>query len=62
MTEDQPKDSLKPEYFDDVYNAQDDPWNFETSEYEAANMRRRSLHCLIQITIQRSKSAVQSAF
>ncbi|MEJ7861852.1 MAG: SAM-dependent methyltransferase [Pyrinomonadaceae bacterium] len=28
--------SLAPEYFDDVYNANDDPWNFASSEYEAA--------------------------
>lgn len=28
--------SLAPEYFDDVYNAADDPWNFTSSEYEAA--------------------------
>jgi SAM-dependent methyltransferase len=28
--------SLAPEYFDDVYNAADDPWNFISSEYEAA--------------------------
>lgn len=26
--------SLSPEYFEDVYNASDDPWNFATSEYE----------------------------
>ena len=29
------KDTLKKEYFEDVYQANDDPWNFETSEYEA---------------------------
>lgn len=29
------KKSLAPEYFEDVYNAKDDPWNFTTSEYEA---------------------------
>ena len=28
--------TLAPEYFEDVYNASDDPWNFTTSEYEAA--------------------------
>ena len=27
--------SLPPSYFEDVYAASDDPWNFETSEYEA---------------------------
>lgn len=27
--------SLAPEYFETVYNASDDPWNFTTSEYEA---------------------------
>lgn len=28
--------TLKSEYFDQVYAANDDPWNFETSDYEAA--------------------------
>ena len=28
--------SLAPEYFDDVYNANEDPWNFASSDYEAA--------------------------
>lgn len=28
------KQSLNSEYFKDVYDANDDPWNFETSEYE----------------------------
>jgi len=28
--------SLAPEYFDNVYNHSDDPWNFASSEYEAA--------------------------
>ena len=30
------KQSLSSEYFKDVYDASEDPWNFETSEYEAA--------------------------
>lgn len=30
------KKSLDSDYFKDVYDANDDPWNFETSEYEAA--------------------------
>jgi SAM-dependent methyltransferase len=30
------KETLPPRYFDDVYAASADPWNFETSEYEAA--------------------------
>lgn len=30
------KQSLSSEYFRDVYDASEDPWNFETSEYEAA--------------------------
>lgn len=30
------KKSLTTEYFDDVYAAKDDPWDFATSEYEAA--------------------------
>jgi len=29
------KKSLDPEYFKGVYDASEDPWNFETSEYEA---------------------------
>lgn len=29
------KKSLDANYFKDVYDANDDPWNFETSEYEA---------------------------
>lgn len=33
MTE---KKSLAAEYFDDVYTAKDDPWDFATSDYEAA--------------------------
>lgn len=28
--------SLTPNYFDDVYRANDDPWNFTTSDYERA--------------------------
>ncbi|MDQ2746497.1 MAG: nodulation S family protein [Acidobacteriota bacterium] len=30
------KKSLAPEYFEAVYDAHDDPWNFASSEYEAA--------------------------
>jgi cyclopropane fatty-acyl-phospholipid synthase-like methyltransferase len=30
------KKSLNADYFKEVYDANDDPWNFETSEYEAA--------------------------
>ena len=30
------KKSLQTDYFKHVYEANDDPWNFETSEYEAA--------------------------
>jgi SAM-dependent methyltransferase len=29
-------DSLLPSYFDDLYRANPDPWQFETSDYEAA--------------------------
>ena len=36
MNDDPPKKSLAPEYFEDVYNAEDDPWNFAASEYEAS--------------------------
>ena len=31
-----PSATLKPEYFDDVYAAKDDPWEFTTSDYERA--------------------------
>ncbi len=27
-------ESLKPDYFDDVYRANEDPWNFQSSPYE----------------------------
>jgi SAM-dependent methyltransferase len=30
------KPSLPPSYFDELYNADPDPWKFETSEYEAS--------------------------
>ncbi len=30
------RQSLPPSYFDQLYGAQDDPWNFEKSEYEAS--------------------------
>lgn len=29
-------ESLQPKYFDDVYGASGDPWNYQTSEYEKA--------------------------
>ena len=29
-----PLQSLNPDYFEKVYEANDDPWNFETSDYE----------------------------
>jgi SAM-dependent methyltransferase len=35
MNENQPN-TLPPEYFDQVYQANRDPWNFETSPYEQA--------------------------
>lgn len=35
MNDEPVKKSLAPEYFDAVYNAKDDPWDFTTSEYEA---------------------------
>jgi hypothetical protein len=31
----QPKDSLQPSYFEDLYRQNPDPWDFETSDYEA---------------------------
>ncbi|PSB11977.1 methyltransferase [Pleurocapsa sp. CCALA 161] len=30
-----PKNSLPPSYFEDMYRANPDPWDFETSDYEA---------------------------
>lgn len=36
MNESNRKKSLTAEYFEDVYDASDDPWNFASSEYEAA--------------------------
>lgn len=29
------KNTLNPDYFEKVYEANDDPWNFQTSEYES---------------------------
>ncbi len=39
-----PGGSLPPSYFDDVYAASPDPWNFETSEYEAGKYRDTLAH------------------
>ncbi len=36
MPNDRAPDSLTPEYFDGVYRANADPWNFASSPYEAA--------------------------
>lgn len=36
MNERNSKGSLTPEYFEDVYNTNDDPWNFASSDYEKA--------------------------
>lgn len=36
MIDTESKKSLPPEYFEDVYKANDDPWNFASSEYEDA--------------------------
>ncbi|MGI9034418.1 MAG: class I SAM-dependent DNA methyltransferase [Pyrinomonadaceae bacterium] len=33
------KKSLAPKYFEDVYNAKDDPWDFALSDYETAKYR-----------------------
>jgi len=46
--------SLPPTYFDDVYRASDDPWSFETSDYE----RRKYAATLAAL----SKPRYQSAF
>lgn len=40
-----PEGSLPARYFDAVYAASDDPWSFETSDYEAAKYRE-TLDCL----------------
>lgn len=40
-----PAQSLRPEYFDRIYEESPDPWNFEHSEYEA-NKYRETLDCL----------------
>ena len=34
-----PKNSLPPSYFERMYRENPDPWNFETSDYEAAKYR-----------------------
>lgn len=36
MNEGKPEKTLTPEYFENVYNNSDDPWDFATSDYEAA--------------------------
>lgn len=36
MMNDSTKNTLAPEYFESVYDANNDPWNFASSEYEAA--------------------------
>ena len=36
MTAQKSEKSLAPAYFEDVYNAKDDPWDFASSDYEAA--------------------------
>ena len=38
MNQNQPN-TLLPEYFDQVYQANRDPWNFETSPYEREEIR-----------------------
>lgn len=35
MSKNPPKETLAPQYFEDIYDAHDDPWNFATSDYEA---------------------------
>ena len=39
-----PGGSLPPSYFEDVYAASPDPWNFETSEYEARKYQDTLAH------------------
>ncbi|PIG93320.1 SAM-dependent methyltransferase [Gloeocapsopsis sp. IPPAS B-1203] len=55
----QPKphmNSLQPQYFNDLYTADEDPWQFETSEYEAhkyantlAVLPRQRYRCALEI-------------
>jgi SAM-dependent methyltransferase len=47
--------SLPPAYFDDVYRASEDPWSFETSEYE----RRKYEATLAALPEQRYTSAFE---
>ncbi len=47
--------SLPPAYFDDVYRANDDPWSFETSDYE----RRKYAATLAALSKQRYRSAFE---
>lgn len=47
--------SLPPTYFDDVYRANDDPWSFETSDYE----RRKYDATLAALSRPRYKSAFE---
>lgn len=35
MSHEHVQKSLQPAYFDNIYQANDDPWNFSTSDYEA---------------------------
>ncbi len=41
----QSKDSLPPSYFEDMYRQDPDPWNFETSDYEALKYQT-TIDCL----------------
>jgi alkylation response protein AidB-like acyl-CoA dehydrogenase len=48
-------DSLPPSYFQRVYERSEDPWNFETSEYEADKYR----HSLAALPCERYKTALE---
>lgn len=49
------KETLTPEYFDRVYAANDDPWDFTSSEYEAAKYDAT----LAALTRQNYKNALE---
>lgn len=47
--------SLPPDYFNDLYSSSDDPWEFETSEYEASKYAAT----LAALPKQRYRSALE---
>jgi SAM-dependent methyltransferase len=49
------QNSLTPDYFDSLYNADSDPWKFETSDYEA----KKYAATLAALTKSRYRSALE---